>query len=149
MRKPRQESYTREAKRVLKNRRRLLNLLVIAGQKLLRDREALREVFEDIRLLIRMLRKWLRKEYRRIPWRTLVAMVAALLYFVNPFDLIPDTLLMMGYIDDIAVMNYVTRAIRKDIERFKAWEAAQLEEKAPSENRKHLAKRNLLSKKKR
>ncbi len=107
---------------MLRERKRLLNLLAVALQKALRDREALREATREFLLAIRMLVKWLKREYTHLPWRTLVALVAALLYFVNPFDLIPDTLLMMGYIDDIAVMNFVLRSIHRDVERFLEWE---------------------------
>ena len=117
--------YEKQARKTIKDRKRLLNLLAVALQKVIRDREALREAGREFLLAIRMLLKWLKGEYTRLPWRTLVALVAALLYFVNPFDLVPDTLLMMGYIDDIAVMNFVLRSVHRDVERFLEWEQRQ------------------------
>jgi uncharacterized membrane protein YkvA (DUF1232 family) len=37
--------------------------------------------------------------------------IGALLYFINPFDLIPDALVGVGYLDDIAVASVAISAI--------------------------------------
>lgn len=38
--------------------------------------------------------------------------IGALLYFINPFDLIPDSLPVAGYLDDFAVMTLALAQIR-------------------------------------
>lgn len=38
----------------------------------------------------------------------------ALLYFINPFDLIPDTLPVIGYLDDFAVFSLVVALLAKN-----------------------------------
>jgi uncharacterized membrane protein YkvA (DUF1232 family) len=45
--------------------------------------------------------------------------VGALLYFINPFDLIPDAVVGIGYLDDFAVVSLVS-ALVMDMRRSKA-----------------------------
>lgn len=55
--------------------------------------------------------------------------MAALIYFVNPADILPDAIIGLGYIDDFAVISVVVRAIRMDLDRFKRWETTAPEAK--------------------
>src|SRR5262245_8481159 len=52
----------------------------------------------------------------RVPQRYKVLAVAALLYFVNPFDAIPDWLPGVGYIDDVGALTALIVSVRKIIE---------------------------------
>jgi uncharacterized membrane protein YkvA (DUF1232 family) len=49
----------------------------------------------------------------------------AILYFVSPIDLIPDWLPLAGFVDDAAVILFVIRQLKQDIDGFLAWENAQ------------------------
>jgi uncharacterized membrane protein YkvA (DUF1232 family) len=50
--------------------------------------------------------------------RTRALAVGALLYFINPFDLIPDAVVGIGYLDDFAVVSLVS-ALVLDMKRSK------------------------------
>lgn len=50
------------------------------------------------RTLGRMASAYARGYYKDIPWKALMSVVAALLYFVNPLDLIPDVIPGLGFI---------------------------------------------------
>lgn len=39
--------------------------------------------------------------------------VGGLLYFINPFDLIPDAILSLGFLDDIGIMSLILKKITK------------------------------------
>ena len=52
--------------------------------------------------------------------------IAAILYFVNPLDVIPDLLPAFGFLDDAGVLAFVLQSIRKDIDRFLDWERVNL-----------------------
>ena len=49
-------------------------------------------------------------------------MVAALNYLVDPFDLIPDKMPFLGFVDDAAVIEFVTDMTRQTLDDFMTWE---------------------------
>lgn len=71
----------------------------------------------DLKSLQQMTLAWMRGEYREVPYRSVVSAVAALIYFVNPLDLVPD-LLLGGLIDDALVVGYVLSSVKSDLEKF-------------------------------
>jgi uncharacterized membrane protein YkvA (DUF1232 family) len=98
-------------------------LLQLFFRKAAHEEGKLRQVWEDLMTLGRMLRSWQRGAYRVLPWRTLLWSLTAVLYFVDPLDLVPDFVPGLGYLDDAAVIGFIMKSIRKDVERFKFWEA--------------------------
>lgn len=80
--------------------------------------------FEYIRLLVKqttllwfMLRDWWNDEYE-LPWKTASAIVVALVYFINPFDAIPDAIPVIGYLDDASIVYTCLTMIRADLEDY-------------------------------
>ncbi len=61
--------------------------------------------------------------------KALVTIVAGLLYFVSPIDAIPDWLLGVGFLDDIAVLGWVLKTVADELARFKAWRDSQSPER--------------------
>ena len=84
---------------------------------------------EDVRLMQALCLAWWRGEYRSISPRALVTVVAGLLYFVSPLDAIPDWLLGVGFLDDIAVLAWVMKAVSDELAAFNAWRNRQAPEK--------------------
>lgn len=72
--------------------------------------------------LTRLCNAYFRREYRTVPWETIVLASAALIYFVSPLDLIPDFLLGAGLLDDVAIVSYVVASIKHELDQFLAWE---------------------------
>lgn len=112
----------RAAQQVLKRRFRLLALVRDAYAKLFHHEHAMANVRDDLQALLRLARAWATRDYRALPWRSVVYAVAAIVYFVNPIDLIPDVIVGLGFVDDAAVVAAVVRAIRNDLENFRSWE---------------------------
>jgi uncharacterized membrane protein YkvA (DUF1232 family) len=79
--------------------------------------ETLKDIWSEILVMVEMLRAWLRGEYQA-PWKTISAIVIALTYLANPFDVIPDFILGLGFVDDLAVLKKALDVIRSDIERY-------------------------------
>jgi uncharacterized membrane protein YkvA (DUF1232 family) len=52
---------------------------------------------------------------RRTPTRVRGVLLAALAYFVMPFDLLPDVFVMVGFTDDVAVLAAALRMIQGHI----------------------------------
>lgn len=76
--------------------------------------------------LSRMVKAYVSGQYRIVPWPTILKIVAVLIYFVSPIDVIPDILPIIGLTDDLAIVLWLFRALHEDIENFEAWERNQL-----------------------
>lgn len=116
--------YFSKAASYLKNSRRLNSLLWEASTKMKENPSVKDKVFGVFEVFKRMLQAYLRGEYKVVPWKSLLMMMAAILYFVNPLDLVPDFIPVTGLVDDVTVLIYVYRFIKDDIEAFLAWEEA-------------------------
>lgn len=87
--------------------------------------EFLYHLQDDILALVRMTRAWLKGDYKNISTHTIIAVIAALIYFVNPIDLIPDFIPVIGQLDDVFILGLLVKTLNKEIERFMAWEKNQ------------------------
>jgi uncharacterized membrane protein YkvA (DUF1232 family) len=112
----------REAERLAAKKEEVSRLVQEALAKAEKRRGRITRGWEDIQALVRLLRAWRRGDYPVVPWRTIILASAALVYFVDPFDLIPDFLPVVGYLDDATVVAFVVESIRRDLDKFLAWE---------------------------
>jgi len=113
------------ARRVLRRRFRIVVLIRDAYAHLEANAGALTAVWNDVRTALRLLVAWARRSYRQVSGGALVLLVAALLYFVTPIDVIPDTLGAIGFVDDVAVIQTAVETVRKELDQFRDWEAAR------------------------
>lgn len=117
--------YLTKAKLLLKDNDRAKPLLTNAVYKLksvIENNENLREFSEKILVLFRMFRAQLNGDYRELPWKTIVMIVGAMIYFVTPVDMIPDFIPALGLTDDVAVVYWVYNSLKEDVARFQQWE---------------------------
>ena len=99
---------------------RVLALLAIP-----KVRKEIKKVIEKVKVLVEMLGAYVKGEYKKIPKKTLILLVAALIYLVNPFDLIPDFIPGIGYLDDARVIIFVFQSIFEDIQEFARWKESK------------------------
>ena len=114
---------------LLKNPRLLKQMLTKAVSKLGRaEGGPLSEVKEQLQRLIALLKAYVSGEYREVSTQTMVTVAAAIVYFVVPFDGIPDFLFGWGLVDDAAVISYVVAQLSSELEAFAVWQEAQDQE---------------------
>lgn len=116
------ERARRRAEEYASNPKKVSSLLEDAQRKAERNRDRMSKALEGLQSLCRLINSWLRGKYTVVPWRTIVLSIGAIIYFVNPLDLIPDLLPVVGFLDDAGVLAFVLQSIRKDIDRFLDWE---------------------------
>ncbi|MCK8492504.1 MULTISPECIES: YkvA family protein [Spirosoma] len=112
------------AVRYARNTRSLYNLIREALDKSGGLSGANIAAFRDqLGVVTRLLKAYASGEYRQLPWKTLIRMIAVLIYFVSPIDILPDFLPIIGLTDDIALMLWLFSGIKDDIEKFRYWES--------------------------
>jgi uncharacterized membrane protein YkvA (DUF1232 family) len=107
----------------LRDENKLKTLVGSAGDKLNSAHAGIKSVGNDASTLTNLVKAWMRREYRDVPWSTLLLTAGALVYFVNPLDAIPDILPATGLIDDAGVIGFVLASVKNDIEKFRKWQA--------------------------
>jgi uncharacterized membrane protein YkvA (DUF1232 family) len=88
-------------------------------------RGPLQRFIEDAKLLIAMIQDYWNKRYRQVPFGTIGAIAFTLIYVLNPFDLVPDVLPIIGEIDDAAVVTACLMLIESDLRKYKDWKDHQ------------------------
>ena len=78
--------------------------------------------FSHLLTFQRLLKAYARKQYPNLPWKSLLAIVGSLLYFLNPLDFIPDFIPGIGLLDDMTLLAWVYKSLDSDIARFEEWE---------------------------
>lgn len=117
------EGYLRDPKKA----KNLLDDAVKQAKGFEKNRGPLDEVWSYLTALFRLLRAYILREYREIPWGSIVLVTVGIIYFVSPIDLIPD-MLPFGFGDDAAVIAFVVVQIKADLDNFLAWEIIQTED---------------------
>ena len=75
----------------------------------------------NIPVLISLVKAYVRKEYKDAPLGSIIAIISALIYFLAPIDLLPDSIPVLGYVDDAAMFAFVWKMVDDDVEEYKTW----------------------------
>lgn len=118
------EKRTSKAEKILKNPAETKELLSKAAKKLKRSRNA--SVLSSIPRMLDMIKSYLSGEYKGIPLGTILAIVAAVAYFVSPIDALPDFIPFLGFIDDAGVLAFCLTMFQYDIASFEEWREDRL-----------------------
>ena len=75
----------------------------------------------DIPILISLVRSYIQKEYTEAPYGSMLAIVAMLIYIISPIDLMPDSIPVLGQLDDVAVIALFWPLIETDVRDYVQW----------------------------
>ncbi len=81
---------------------------------------------EQMGTIIRLSMAYAKGKYTAISKMNIALTLGAVLYFVSPFDLIPD-FLGIGLLDDIALLSWVFKNLKTEMNQFLEWEDSQKE----------------------
>jgi uncharacterized membrane protein YkvA (DUF1232 family) len=115
----------KSAKSYVGNPQRLQSLFEEAAkQASSMPKEPFQETWPYFQAMLRLIRAYSQGSYRDVPESTLVVIIAAIIYVVNPLDVIPDALPALGFLDDATVLALAVRRSRQTLDDFMAWETA-------------------------
>ncbi|WP_416866929.1 MAG: YkvA family protein [Imperialibacter sp.] len=118
-------SYEKKAERVLRDGERVDKIIGSVSTKLgeiTQSNERLSGFVGRIKVISRMVKNYISGNYRVMPWKSIVLLVAGLIYFITPIDLIPDFIPALGLIDDISMIAFIYRSLKQDIDEYLLWE---------------------------
>ena len=81
-----------------------------------------------------MLRDSFKRKYRKTPWGTLTGGIFSILYLLNPLDIIPEALPIVGIVDDTLVFGVFLALLSRDVKKYLLW-------KSSSENSNSISKK--------
>ncbi len=117
-----------KASHILSNKEKLEEVLAASKNRLSElniENSKLKKLGTNLRLFLRMIKAYARGLYKEIPWKSMVAIVGGVLYFLMPLDLVPDFIPFTGFLDDFTVIMLISNAFQQDIEQFETWEQQQ------------------------
>lgn len=114
------EEYKTKAIEMLENAEKMDKFLERVADKLTKLGSVGRK-FAYIPEMLMMIRSYMIKEYTDISMGEMIAIVAALIYFVSPFDVFADLIPPLGFLDDLLVMKVIVDFCDADISKYKEW----------------------------
>ncbi len=78
-------------------------------------------VLSKIPVLVSMVKSFVKKEYVEIPMNSITSVVAGLLYFLLPIDIIPDSVPVVGYADEAVIFALILKGVQEDLDRYLEW----------------------------
>ncbi len=114
------KSWIGKASKVVTNRKRLKAVLQEAVQLLGRE-DHLKGVKDEAMILVNLVQDTVKRRYKGLNKKNLIFVVGAILYLISPLDLIPDFLVGIGFGDDLAILTYVFRHLKQEIDAYKEW----------------------------
>ena len=85
-------------------------------------------LLEKVTILSRMVKAYFTGEYKIIPWGSIVKIIAVLIYFISPIDVIPDILPFIGLTDDLALTMWLFSSLKEDLKNFEVWEQVKFKQ---------------------
>jgi len=111
---------------ILNDKTKVSNTIKDALGKAVTNKGDLEGIWAKLVLLFAVSKDYVNGDYTEIPKRSIIAILGGLIYFLSPVDVIPDFVPVLGFIDDIYILNLVYRQVVKDLEKYKAWKDTQI-----------------------
>ena len=109
-----------EAQELIQDPSKVDDLLVQLEDKL-RDVPALGETLSDLPLMVSMVKGYITREYSQVSPKVIAVLVGAFLYLVRKKDIIPDSIPVVGIVDDLAVVGLALNLCKPELDAFKAF----------------------------
>lgn len=116
----------RKASVILDNKSKASDTIKEALGKAVSNKGDLEGVWAKMVLLFAVAKDYVNGDYTEIPKRSIVAILGGIIYFLSPIDIVPDFVPVLGFIDDIFVLNLVYKQVLKDLEKYKIWKDGRI-----------------------
>ena len=84
----------------------------------------LKSTVADLPVMVSMVKSYVKKEYEASP-KVIATIVSAFLYLIKRKDLIPDSIPILGQLDDVAVIALALKFVEPELKAFASWKEQQ------------------------
>ncbi len=92
-----------------------------------KEKGPIKEIWHKLKLIIALARDWSKGRYREVSKGNMILILAGIIYFVSPLDIIPDFIVGLGFLDDAAILTFVINRLDKEIEKYREWKNNSLQ----------------------
>ena len=82
------------------------------------------ELWAYLQTMLRLIQAYYRGQYRHVKIANLVLIIGAIIYVLDPWDLIPDWLPGLGFVDDATILAFAVQKTRETLDDFTSWESS-------------------------
>ncbi|OLS42212.1 hypothetical protein BTR25_00495 [Bacillus sp. MRMR6] len=125
--------YVNSAKEYLTPSHKTEGLLKKALKKAMVNKVSLGEAFGKLQLFLELAGAYTKGEYRNVSTSTILSVLGAIIYFISPLDVVPDFLVGIGILDDVAVIGFTLKKISGELDDFKLWQKNNSMMKSPQD----------------
>lgn len=112
--------FTGQAEELIKDPSKVEELLQQLEEKM-KDIPVAGDALSKVPLMISMIRSYITKEYTAVSPKVIVTLVAAVIYLLKGKDLIPDSIPVVGYVDDLAVFAAAFLIDEPELTAYSEW----------------------------
>ena len=113
----------KEAEELIGNPSKVDDILMELEEKL-KTVPVIGETLADLPLTIAMVKAWITKEYTVVSPKVIACLVGGMIYLLKKKDLISDSIPIIGYVDDLAVLGLALKLSEPELKAFAEWRAA-------------------------
>jgi uncharacterized membrane protein YkvA (DUF1232 family) len=114
-----------KAEELLASNKLFKNLTTKVYRKLEETVQQYADVSERLIALTKMLEAWRKEEYSDISYVNVSIATFILVYYVSPYDVIPDFIPFIGKMDDAWILKNGLNILDVELQKFEHWKAAQ------------------------
>lgn len=81
----------------------------------------LARLYRNLKLIFPLIRDYWKGTYRDISIKSIIIFLAGLAYIISPIDLIPDYIIGLGQLDDLAILGFALHYLERDLLKYKEW----------------------------
>lgn len=116
--------WLQQAKEYLSNSEKMQELLKNVAYYV--NKEGLAKVKDKIVLMYDYVKDIITGKYTDYSMSNLAIIVAALIYVVSPLDLVPDMILALGLLDDVAIVTWAIGVVDTELTNYSEWKTKLL-----------------------
>jgi len=117
------EGNVQKAQSFIDNPEQINDLLGQLQEKLDSLPSAATNAFKNVPVMAQMVKSYVTGEYTVVSPKVVASLVAAFVYFVKKNDIIPDSVPLLGYADDLAVAAVAMVISEPELKAYSEWQA--------------------------